>query len=86
MTDLSTPINPSAETTGSQPGRERALELLDTADRDVSENFASRTGEHKADVLAAAQVHATLAVAQALEGVSVNLDYICAELNRMRQG
>ncbi|QOV97193.1 hypothetical protein [Rhodococcus pyridinivorans] len=41
----------------------KAEELLEIADRDVSLNWPSMTGEHKADILAAAQVHATLALA-----------------------
>lgn len=31
-----------------------------------------------------AQVHATLALVEAVKGVSVNLDYICTELQRQR--
>jgi hypothetical protein len=42
-----------------------AESLLTMADRDVSDNLAVSTGEHKADILAAAQVHATLALAYA---------------------
>ncbi|MCT1363926.1 hypothetical protein [Microbacterium sp. p3-SID131] len=37
---------------------------LDIAQRWPSETFAVQTGEHKADVLAAAQVHATLALVE----------------------
>lgn len=40
-----------------------AERLLAAAARDVSENFVVLTGERKSDVLAAAQVHATLALA-----------------------
>ncbi len=41
----------------------KAEELLANADRDVSENWPAMTGENKSDIIAAAQVHATLAVA-----------------------
>lgn len=45
--------------------RLKAAELaLTNASHDVSENFALQAGEHKADVLALAQVHATLALAE----------------------
>ena len=50
--------------TGPEHYRE-AERLLLVADRDVSENWAVTTGEQKADVLATAQVHATLALAAA---------------------
>lgn len=43
-----------------------AERLLEHADHDVSENWPAQTGEHKADILAAAQVHATLAHAAAV--------------------
>lgn len=43
-----------------------AERLLAQADTYVSENMAHQTGEHKADMLAAAQVHATLALAAAV--------------------
>lgn len=43
-----------------------AERLLTQADSDVSENWPAQTGEHKADILAAAQVHATLAHAAAV--------------------
>lgn len=49
-------------------GPEHHLEaerLLAIAASDVSENMTLQTGEHKADVLAAAQAHATLALAAA---------------------
>lgn len=42
-----------------------AERLLEVASRDVSENWPVMTGEHKADLIAAAQVHATLAAAAA---------------------
>jgi hypothetical protein len=42
--------------------RKEAVRLLALADTDVSENWRFNTGEHKADILAAAQVHATLAL------------------------
>lgn len=38
-----------------------AERLLTQADSDVSENWPTQTGEHKADMIAAAQVHAALA-------------------------
>ncbi|NKT41771.1 hypothetical protein GS676_02670 [Rhodococcus hoagii] len=43
-----------------------AERLLAHADSDVSENWPVQTGERKADILAAAQVHATLAQAAAI--------------------
>jgi hypothetical protein len=43
-----------------------ARRLLDVAATDPSENWPLQTGEHTADILAAAQVHATLAVAEQL--------------------
>ncbi|BDC71052.1 hypothetical protein [Prescottella equi] len=42
-----------------------AERLLALADGDVSENWPVQVGERKADILAAAQVHATLAQAAA---------------------
>lgn len=42
-----------------------AERLLASADGDVSENWPVMTGERKADVIATAQVHATLALAAA---------------------
>lgn len=42
-----------------------AERLLANADRDVSENWPASTGERKSDVIAAAQVHATLALTAA---------------------
>jgi len=49
-------------------GPEHYLEaetLLAIADQEVSDNMAFNTGELKADILAAAQVHATLALVAA---------------------
>lgn len=43
-----------------------AEQLLDRAAEDVSANMAYSTGEYKADLIAAAQVHATLAQVAAL--------------------
>lgn len=43
-----------------------AERLLALAAREVSQNMESTTGERKADVLAAAQVHATLAQTAAI--------------------
>jgi len=43
---------------------ERALNGLRVADRDVSENWPLQTGEAKADILAVAQIHATLALVE----------------------
>lgn len=40
-----------------------AERLLELADAEVSENWAASTGEHKADVIAAAHVHAILSTA-----------------------
>lgn len=51
---LSTSINHAA----------RAVGLLAVADRDVSDNWPLQTGEHKADIIAQAQVHATLALVE----------------------
>lgn len=42
-----------------------AERLLGVAEQRVSENWPAESGEHKADILAAAQVHATLALAAA---------------------
>lgn len=50
--------------TGAEHYRE-AERLLVQADQDVSANMAFTTGEQKSDVLAAAQVHATLALTAA---------------------
>ncbi len=41
-----------------------ARAVLQLAGRDVSENMALQTGEHKADMIAVAQVHATLALVE----------------------
>lgn len=41
-----------------------ATERLDLAQTEVSANWPSRTGEEKADLIAAAQVHATLALVE----------------------
>ncbi|UVK63762.1 hypothetical protein SEA_PULLUMCAVEA_51 [Gordonia phage PullumCavea] len=51
-----------------------AERLLTLADQAASANWPERTGERKSDVLAAAQVHATLALAAAtvLSGVIRN--------------
>lgn len=43
---------------------EEARLLLDAARADVSENWVAQPSEHKSDVLAAAQVHATLALVE----------------------
>lgn len=53
-----------------------AERLLADAARDVSENYVLQTGEHKADLLAAAQVHATLALAAATYGMVEEHDSI----------
>ncbi|MDV6267044.1 hypothetical protein [Rhodococcus globerulus] len=45
-----------------------AERLLNEAELDVSANWPSRTGETKADILAAANVHALLAIVDKLEG------------------
>ncbi|NKU63868.1 hypothetical protein [Prescottella equi] len=42
-----------------------AERLVKLADSDVSENWPVQSGERKSDILAAAQVHATLAQAAA---------------------
>ena len=41
-----------------------ARTVLKLASRDVSENTALQTGEYKADMIATAQVHATLALVE----------------------
>ena len=45
-----------------------AESLLLIADSEVSANWPSQTGETKADILAAANVHALLAIVDKLEG------------------
>lgn len=50
-----------------------AEQLLAEANRDVSRNYEVDTGERKADVIAMAQVHATLAhVAAGMDAAMVN--------------
>lgn len=44
--------------------RAEARLALEHAMRDVSENWTARTGESKADIIAQAQVHATLALVE----------------------
>ncbi|WRS29636.1 hypothetical protein U6G28_08920 [Actinomycetaceae bacterium MB13-C1-2] len=46
--------------------RDEALRILDEADREVSENWLYNTGEHKADMIAQAQVHALLEIGEQL--------------------
>lgn len=41
-----------------------ARERIEIASQDVSDNWRSSTGEHKADMIALAQVHATLALVE----------------------
>lgn len=52
-----------------------AERLLALADGDVSENWPVQTGERKADILAAAQVHATLAQVAATIDASTDCGY-----------
>lgn len=44
--------------------RDEALRILEEADRDVSENWLTKTGEEKADMIAQAQVHALLEIGE----------------------
>lgn len=46
--------------------RDEALRILEEADRDVSENWLTKTGEEKADMIAQAQVHALLEIGEQL--------------------
>lgn len=57
-----------------------AERLLEFADRRVSETWAAETGEQKADVIAAAQVHATLALAAA---TALPADYVGSQAARL---
>lgn len=51
-----------------------AERLLALADSDVSENWPVQAGERKSDILAAAQVHATLAQVAATIDASADCD------------
>ncbi|WRS30579.1 hypothetical protein U6G28_02515 [Actinomycetaceae bacterium MB13-C1-2] len=46
--------------------RDEALRILEEADRDVSENWLTKTGEEKADMIAQAQVLALLEIGEQL--------------------
>lgn len=58
------------------PEHYRAAErLLTQADRNVSANWQAETGEFKSDLLAAAQVHATLALTAAYVSSNLSTEY-----------
>ena len=62
--------------------RAEARELLTQADGHTSQNWPAMTGEHKADVLAAATVHALLAIHDTLTAA----DRYAANEEQQREG